>query len=470
MNTWKRLAEAIDALSLPAGTGILVATSGGPDSVALALAFHSAALDPAKAWRLCLGHVNHDLRGADSDADEAFVLELGRRLGITVESVRVDTMAYASQHKLSIETAARDLRYRELHRMVQTWGGDVIAAGHHADDQAETVLMNLTRGTGLDGLLGMAGRSGSIVRPFLQLPKEAIIDALSERGELYRVDHSNDDVTPQRNYFRHRVVPALAEVRPDIGVTIAHTADSLRDDAVYLNAEASRALEHMDVHIEGEHVWASTGVFRALPPALQGRALRMLVGALRGTMRDLSTAQVLLMRDAVTERSVSRELGTQLPHSLRLEVKQERFHLYRGLPDAKSIRNPVELLVPGHTATIFGSFEVVIQVVDTGPERTMEQVVCGPSHALCDADVLGRRLLVRSRRPGDRVRLVHATGSKKLQDLFVDAKIPRTERDRIPVVESPEFIVWIPGFGVDRRAAETPETKRVAHLRFRPFI
>src|SRR5579859_2814630 len=156
MNDWHHVMQAIDDLSLPAGTRVLVATSGGSDSVALALALHSASLRPGNEWRLRLGHVNHCLRSTDSDADEAFVRDFGRRLGLPVDSVRVDTYGYAAEHRLSVETAARELRYRELNRMLEAWEGDFIAVGHHADDQAETMLMNLVRGAGLDGLSGMS--------------------------------------------------------------------------------------------------------------------------------------------------------------------------------------------------------------------------------------------------------------------------------------------------------------------------
>jgi tRNA(Ile)-lysidine synthase len=470
VNAWQRLLEAIDELSLPGDARVLVALSGGADSVALALAFHAASMLPKRTWRLRLGHINHGLRGADSDGDEAFVREFGRRLELEVETARVDTRAHAAERHRSIETAARELRYRELERMLRAWSGDFIAVGHHADDQAEVVLMNLVRGAGLDGLSGMSPRSGVIVRPFLQIPKETISAALRDRDEPHRVDGSNEDVKSRRNFFRHRVLSTLAEIRPDIGTTIAETAHALREDADYFHSEAGRALAHMDVRSTGQLVSASTGVFRALLPAVQGRAIRLLVEALVGDMHDLSREHVHLMTEAITATNGPRGLVAQLPHSLQIEVDHDRFQLYRGVPDATGIDHPVELGVPGEVETVLGLVRASIEEADPAGERSPQLTVSGPYHAFCDAESLGHQLQLRSRRPGDRIALVHAAGSKKLQDLFVDAKIPRRKRDRMLVVENVECIVWVPGFGVDRRFAIRPKTERVAHLSFHPFI
>jgi tRNA(Ile)-lysidine synthase len=464
------LTDAIDALSLPAHTQVLVATSGGSDSVALALTIHALSRQPGKQWRVRLAHVNHCLRDADSDADEMFVRTLAQRLEVEIEVARVDTNAYAAEHRTSIETAARELRYDELRHMLRTWGGDVIAVGHHMDDQAETVLMNLIRGAGLDGLSGMSARSGEIVRPFLRLSKETITAALDAMGEPYTIDRSNTDPGPRRNLLRHRVLPIFEEIRPNIRSAVARTASLLNDDAEYLNMEAAMALRYMDAFVEAKHVSAVTGVFRTLHPAVQGRVLRLLVGALVGDVRDLTEDHVLTMREAITANGPPRNLGTQLPHLLRLEVIADRFHLFHGEVESRSLPDSAYLPIPGDVETASGRLQVTIIQPDVHGTLSYELVICGPHHAFCDADVLGDRLLVRSRRPGDRMSLLHSTGSRKLQDLFVDAKIPRRDRDRIPVLENHEFLVWVPGFGVDRRASISPKTKHVAHLCFRAFL
>lgn len=464
------LIDAIDALSLPPDTRVLVATSGGSDSVALALAFQALSLQPGKPLRLRLAHINHGLRGMEADEDEVFVRAFASRLGLEVEAVRVDTSSYAVEHRQSIETAARELRYGELRRMLHAWGGDLIAVGHHVDDQAETVLMNLMRGAGLEGLAGMSVRSGDIIRPFLRLSHETIITALGALGESHRVDRSNADQGPRRNQIRHQVLPILEEIRPHVSRTIARTASLLGGDVDYLHAESVLALRYMDTQIEPNHVSAATGVWRALHPALQARALRLLVQAVTGDVRDLSEKHVAIMREAITGSGQSGHVGSRLPHLLRLEVVDQRVHLFQGEPTSSSIPDSAHLPIPGDCETAFGHFQATISSHNRQSAHMHELAVCGPHHGWCDADVLGDRLRVRRRQPGDRLSLLHSPGSRKLQDLFVDAKIPRRERDKIPVLETDEFIVWVPGFEVDRRASIGPETTRVAHLRFRTFL
>jgi tRNA(Ile)-lysidine synthase len=464
------LTDAINELSLPPESRILIATSGGSDSVALALAFHTLSLQPGNRWELRLAHVNHSLRGAESDEDEVFVRALARRLKLEVDVVRVNTAAYAAHHHLSIETAARQLRYEELRRALRAWGGDVIAVGHHSDDQAETVLMNLIRGGGLDGLSGMSVRAGGIIRPFLRIPKQTITAALDSMGEPYRVDSSNADVGARRNLLRHRVMPLLEEISPAVRGTVTRTASQLSDDAEYLITEASSAMRYMDARLELKHISAATGVFRTLHPAVQGRVLRLMVDALKGNVNDLSAEHVRLMRQAISETRPRSQLLSQLPHRLQLEVTKDRFHLFQEESEPSSIPEPACLPIPGTVEIAVGHLEASIIPPATHEDLPYWLGVCGPDHAFCDADVLGNCLLVRSRQPGDRMSPLHSPGTKKLQDLFVDAKIPGRKRDRIPILATDEFVVWVPGFGVDRRASVGPETKRVAHLQFRAFL
>lgn len=469
-DAWKALTDAVDALSLPTEARVMVAVSGGPDSVALAHSFHHVSRRPGNRWILRLAHINHSLRGSESDEDEAFVRALAGRLGLELDVISVETAEYAAEHRQSIETAARELRYRELRRMLRGWNGNLIAVGHNQDDQSETILINLLRGAGLDGLSAMSERSGDIVRPFLHLSREMITGVLGDAGESYRTDSSNAATQPRRNLLRHTVLPMLEGIQPGAGATIARTAFVLAQDAAYLRREAEVGLEHLDTRFLPGRVSAHTGAFRALHPAIQGQVLRLLVAHVQGDVNDLSEAHVSRMRDALTVDGPDRSTGSQLPHRLRLEAGGDRFHLVQGYPNAAPIPSPVILPIPGEVEMPLGRFRATIVMADSPDNLFHQLAVCGPNHAFFDADVLGDYLVVRTRRPGDRLSSIRSPGTRKLQDLFVDAKIPRRQRDTIPVLETADYIAWVPGFGVDRRASVRSETKRVAHMQFRSFL
>jgi tRNA(Ile)-lysidine synthase len=460
----------VDALSVPTDTRVLVAVSGGPDSVALVHAFHRISQRPGNRLTLRLAHVNHSLRGTESDEDEAFVRALASRLDLEVDVVRVETAAYAAEQRQSTEAAARELRYAVLRRMLRAWSGDLIAVGHNRDDQSETILMNLLRGSGLAGLSGMSERSLDIVRPFLHLSREAIGHALTTVGETYRTDSSNADLRPRRNLLRNTVLPTLEGIHPGVGATIARTAFVLGHDAAYLQTEAEVALQYMDTRFLTRYVSAHAGVFRALHHAVQGRVLRLLVSHVQGHANDLTEGHVLVMREAIVADGPERSIGSRLPHRLQLQAGGDRFHLFQGEWEEAPPLPPVILPIPGNIETALGHFRATILSQDLHHTLPHQFIVCGPHHAFCDADVLGNQVIVRTRRPGDRLSFTHAPGTKKLQDLLVDAKIPRRERDRIPVLETAEFIAWVPGFGVDRRASAGPDTKAVAHVQFRSFL
>ncbi len=209
--------------------------SGGADSVALALLLQE------QGCEIIALHCNFHLRGEESVRDEDFVRDFCRRHAIPLHVKHFDTTAYAEAHKLSIEMAARELRYAWFEEMREQLGVDHIAVGHHRDDQAETVLLNLIRGTGIKGLSGIAPQNGHIIRPLLDTPREDILDYLKSRGETYVTDSSNGDTAFRRNKIRHEALPLLREINPSISATLADTARRMRDTRTLVQF----ALEHL---------------------------------------------------------------------------------------------------------------------------------------------------------------------------------------------------------------------------------
>jgi len=462
------LALAIERAGIPSGARILVAVSGGPDSVALLRALHLLASDPAHGWPLRLGHINHQLRSEESDEDEAFVRSLAEELALTVDVARVDVRRHATSSHLSIEGAARELRYRALATMLHVWRGDLIALGHTQDDQAETVLLRLLRGTGLEGLGGMRVRSDHLIRPFLGLRHETILEALQAQGQGYRVDSTNLDLHHRRNKVRRQLIPAMQTIQPRVVRVLARTASLLQSDADYLRDEARRAVTMLEVIEEEQSVSASLGVWRALHPALKRQALRALAGQILSNVRNLDEAHVGLLCDALEQPGGRSGVIASLPHHISLWVEAERFTLWRNPEPACQPLSGGTLPAPGELEMETGTLSVGILPQSSDQEWRYLTAVSGPLHAFCDADALGGRLSVRSWRPGDRMRPLGMKGSRKLQDMFTDRRVPRRTRHRVPIVENDRFIVWVPGVAQDDRAALTERTRRVAHLCYRP--
>lgn len=450
-------------LSLPQHARVLVAVSGGPDSVALLDALRHVASEPERLWELRVGHVNHQLRGREADEDESFVRQLAATCELTCEVATVDTRVYAARGHLSLETAAREVRRSALTSLLRSWGGGVIALGHTQDDQAETVLLRLLRGAGVTGLGGMRCRDGVFVRPFLGVSRQTIMRALGERELAFRQDSTNTDLHFARNRIRHQVWPALLPLQPRLAERIAQTAALLQTEADFMLREAERVLPLLQAARAGGEISASRPIWLALHPALQRHTVRLLLTELLGHLRDIEERHVAAIIAAIRGEQPGRLVG-RLPQDVALYVTGERFALRqseRPLPRPLETR---EVSVPGSVQLEAGEFTVTVH--EMSPELRDYATVSGPYQALCDADTLGPTLTVRARQAGDRI--TQAGGTRKLQDLLIDRHVPQDERSRVPVVADEKGVIWVVGLARNERRALGAATRRVAWLTFTP--
>jgi tRNA(Ile)-lysidine synthase len=454
--------RAVGALDLGRGARIVVAVSGGADSVALLRSL--ARVAAARGWTLLVAHVEHGLRGDESLLDAAFVRVLSHRLDLDYKEARIDVMAHATEYGVSVETAARTLRYGALGEMMRVWGGEVIATGHTLNDQAETFLLHLLRGAGTTGLAAMRSRSDLVVRPLLGVDRETILLALQEDGQGYRVDRTNEDERHRRVLIRRRVLPVLRDVQPRADEVLARAASLLADDAALLEEEARQALELARLSQDGRLIVLARATFAALHPALRRAVARQAILAVRRSLKDVTERQInSLIAYAIGDQSAPLEL----PSGLRVDVTDDVLSLFpRGLPGANAPED-VSLEVPGEVIWAGGTLDVVIEPrPDDGALRRFLAVL-GPCHALVDADRIGESIIVGSRRPGDRIRRPGSTGSSSLKKMFVDRKVPRAERRLTPVVRDAEGPIWAVGLDIDERVAIRADSRRIAHLRYR---
>ena len=415
--------------------GVLAALSGGADSVALLLGLHTLHRN-GRIARLCAAHLHHGIRGEDADADEAFSRALCEALQIPFHAEHVDVPAIAATEGISLELAARNARYAFLRKTRESLGLDVIALGHHRDDQAETLLLHLLRGSGTDGLAGMRVRSGDLIRPLLYTDRAEILRFLEERGQSYRTDGTNFLTDATRNKLRLSVIPALETVNPAAKRALAKTAQWIAEDADYLNGLADRAANECGTDRKK---------LSALDRPIRMRVLKRLLPYADYTSDDLNRLDALLNGQTGDEATLKNGVVAWLDATdLRIGVPPaERYCV--PLPDTGTVRLPHGVLRIERTARA--------------------DVPCAANEAYIDADRLNGAVHARSPEAGDRFTPFGMRGTKLLSDCYTDRRIPRFFR-RGPVVCDETGIVFVAGLTTDERMRVTAQTVHILHYQY----
>ena len=444
------------------GERVVVAVSGGADSVCLARVL--ASLADESCWSLSLLHVNHGIRGADADADEAFVVGLAGELGLPFDGAWVDVPAAAAARGVSLEMAGRAARLRVYRETAGARGATSVALGHTRDDRVETFLMRLLRGSGGAGLSGLRAvrRLGPLrlVRPLLDVPRAKIERHLAGLGQPWREDHTNADPRFTRNRIRHELLPLLRDrYNAAADAALWRASRLLEQDEAYLAERAAEALARCrrDDGVDAEALARE-------PPALAGRLLlRWLAGEGVGAV-DLSAVEALLRLAGARGGSAA----LSLPGGVRIERTYGVLRVGRGTPDGQA-EFCYRLPVPGRLDLAACGLTAEARVIAAADPRRPGRVGQWPAAGCLNRERVGDGpLLLRSRRPGDRIRPLGLGGAVKLQDLFVDAKVPRPLRDRIPVVACRDQIVWIPGYRVAEGWEVRPGDPECVEVRLLP--
>ena len=455
---------------LPQGTRVSVALSGGGDSVALLLLLS----EMAEAEGFHVGgaaHLNHQLRGTDSDADEEFCRGFCAGLGVPLHVERIDVAALARASRVSVEQAAHDARYQFFTRAADRTGASVVAVAHTKSDQAETFLLRLLRGSGPRGLSAMHPRSGLVVRPLIGTTRDEVRAFLDARQAAFQTDSTNDDCAIPRNRVRHELLPFLeTRFSPGIVEVLDREAAIAREDAEYLDAQALAAAERM-ISRTPAGVELSADAILAQPPAIARRVIRLAQQVASGGRFAGFDAVEAIMRFAVSKSSGPLDLPGH-----RVNRRGETLVLVKSV-GRPGFDVPVEfaypLEVPGLVEVPEAGCRISADIgnVTEGQAATHPGVEQGRSdQAVLEAGRLTGPLVVRNRRPGDRFTPLGLGGRKKLQDLFVDAKVPRNERDTVPViVDSAGEIMWVAGHAVAEDFRVTDRTRAVVILKRLPI-
>jgi tRNA(Ile)-lysidine synthase len=443
---------------------VLVGVSGGADSVALLAVLNR--LRPLYGLTLTAAHFNHRTRAAESDRDEAFVRALCKSLGIAL--VCGSLREGAGSRGLSMEDFLRRERYAFFEKGRRKSGADRIALGHHQNDQAETVLMNIIRGAGLSGLSGIPPvRAATFIRPLIDCTRREILDYLAAEGLSFVVDSTNTDERFLRNRIRSSLLPELEErYNPAICEALCRLADVVRQENDYITLQAQVHVARWREDKAQEHPFQlPVAKLRGLHPALQRRVILEMA-------RDASAADSAIGFEhvqAVLDLAGGAKPGgsLNLPGGLLVQRTYGRIEFHRAEKSEGSPRGRTSPQPAGESFTFEATVPGTVRIANLGLSLRLRELRRVPAslvtdrRAYMDMDRISFPIVVRNMKPGDRIQPLGMKGTRKLKSVFIDEKIPREIRGTIPVVADALSILWVPGVRLSERVRVGEGTKRV---------
>lgn len=425
---------------ISAGDRVLMGLSGGADSVAMLLCLKE--LSERKDFTLLAAHYNHKLRGASSDSDEWFCSELCARLGIALYVGRASLKD--SEHGMS-EDEARELRYSFFEQTAAKHKINKVATAHNANDNAETVIFNLIRGTGLSGLCGIPPVRGNIIRPLIRVARNEILEYLEAYGQNYVIDKTNLENKYSRNKIRNLVMPILSEINPSLAETIARNSEYLECDYELIDTLAEECTSKAELSEKAARV--SAQIMRNLPFSVCGRVLRKLYCTVTKTQGGaLSGLHIESMIKAGKTANPSKRL--KLPLGARFYATTQEWVIVKDEYIAKAYEKII--LINGKSVRA-GENPIAVSVTEevyAGNFVDGEQKVYNLFEKIgIDSDKIKNTLYMRSRKAGDKIEFKGMDGSKSIKKLFNELKIPANLRDAVPVITDGDKVVAIAGYG-----------------------
>lgn len=458
---------------------VVVACSGGPDSMAMLDMLLQ--LRGEMGFALAVAHFEHGIRGQESLDDAEYVKEYCQERNVEFYMKSADVPEWAKTNGKSLETAARELRYQFLQKVSQHLGGALIATAHHRDDQAETVLMHILRGSGLTGLSGIRPKRDNIIRPVLFLSKEQLLDYCYANRIQARMDRTNEVADCTRNRIRLNLMPSLASsYNQAITEGLCHLAEIASLDGDYLRQETIRAYDEMVQEKDGR-LKMRRDEFQQLHQSIRRRLLQMIIrraagcenwnkaqaiGISASSMSNLGYVHVRLLADFIENGKTGTRVS--LPGDVQAVMDYGTLSVYKKAAEAVRIfsEQPVKLNVPGATVTPALQNTIMAEVYERGLPPELETEIKGNNLniAVIDMEKCHGELVVRFRKEGDRLSLT--SGTKKLKDFFIDQKLPREQRMTVPLVCDDDGILWAVGHKRTILAAADKATNKFLVLRY----
>jgi tRNA(Ile)-lysidine synthase len=451
------------------GDRVVVAVSGGADSVSLLNILHNIRIDIG--IELHVAHLDHGLRGEASRADAQFVSTRASELNLPTTIEERDVATYRKQNHLSLEEAAREVRYQFLEEVVRRAGGSSVAVAHTLDDHVETVILHLLRGSGLTGLMGLKAKSQlsykrvgplNLIRPLLCLSRDDVEKYCDDLKLEYQTDGTNESLSFTRNRIRHKLLPQLREdFNPRVNEAFTRLSKLASDDIEFMNLEAIKATT-LIVRFEGDRFSIDRSMFRCLHPAMKRAVLRQLLSSALGGLKDIEAIHIedmLNLAEGETGRSIDLPAGVKFNSGYK--------ELTLG-PGTEMI--PIPHLDAEHSLNIPGITEIpgwrITASVTEGESEFAQPNSENTFVQSFDLGVAGTSLTVRPRKTGDRFHPLGMVTEKSIKDFFIDARVPRSRRSRVPIVVNPCQTLWVVGYRIDERAKVNGSTRNVLKLKF----
>lgn len=428
---------------MSSGQKILLAVSGGMDSVVMTHLFKKA------GYAFGVAHCNFQLRGSESQQDAVFVKQLAEDMKVTFFSISFDTQDFAQQNKLSIQMAARELRYQWLEETRRQQGFDLISTAHHQDDNTETILLNMVRGTGLRGLRGIPMRNGYVIRPLLGFGRHDIELFSQSRQLTYREDKSNKESAYRRNQLRHQVIPLLKSINPSLDKSLwdlADVASKTQDILQYIiQKEVVPAIRR-----QNQKLYIPLEVLRALPhPEI----------VLHEVLKDFGFQSTEI---ADMTHNLNAQPGKLFFAPSWVCVK-DRDHFIVS-PREASFTGRLQLNQGDYSLNVPGG-KLVLSEKRVADYETLNQ---GADVALFDAGMVQFPLTVRSPESGDSFYPLGLSGKKKIYDFLTDQKLPRTQKSQVLLLTCRQKVMWVVGFRIDERFKVRKSSERILEVKFIP--
>lgn len=448
------------------GDRVIAGVSGGADSVCLF--FVLLELRQTLDFELAVVHVNHGLRGADADADERFVQNLCSRYGIPLEVSHVNLELIAKNRKQSLEEAGRNVRREAFAAAMKKYGAGKIALAHHQNDNAETLLWNLCRGSGLTGLGGIRPVNGCYIRPLLCMTRKEIENFLAKREQLYCMDETNDGTDYTRNRLRHLILPVLEEkINPQSVKHMNDTMQQMQELREYMECQAQRAQRECVVWESAERCLINKERFLVYPRILQTFIIRDCLKGVHGQLADFEQIHVEEILN-LFDRQAGRKLC--LPERVTARRVYEGVRLCKDTGkdtrggESTSHLPSVFLNIPGETRLPEQGLLVRCTLVKKPDDFSIKEIPENIYTKWFDYDIIEKDLCIRGKTPGDYITIDKAGHTKKLKSWFINEKIPAGERTEIPLLAKDNDILWIIGHRMSCAYQVSERTKQILQI------